>query len=37
MTIDEVLKIIKAFFDALLGIIKAIKGENGENADSGNN
>ncbi len=27
MSIDEVLKIIKAFFEALLNIIKTLKGE----------
>lgn len=30
MSIDEVLKIIKAFFDALLGIIRALQGKNDE-------
>lgn len=36
MSIDEVLKIIKAFFEALLNIIKTIKGEKDANAESGN-
>ena len=35
MSIDEVLKIIKAFFDALLNIIKTLKGENKASDNAG--
>ena len=35
MSIDEILKIIRAFFDALLGIINALKGTMGKAEDAG--